>query len=441
MPFPIYLHNSLSKNKELFVPINEEHVTMYACGPTVYDRAHLGNARAAVVYDLLFRLLQARYQQVTYVRNITDIDDKIITASKQAGCTTAEISDQFSKLYAEDMSAIGCLTPTYTPRATEHLTDMFDIINILLEKEIAYIAEGHVLFAVEKCTHYGCLSRRSTDEMLAGARVEVAPFKKNPMDFVLWKPSEDIGYESPYGYGRPGWHIECSAMSKAFLGDVFDIHGGGADLMFPHHENEIAQSCSASGKQFARYWVHNGFLMVNGEKMSKSLGNFKTVADILYGDHAVDGAAIRLLFLATHYRKPLDFNDKSLLDAQKTLQKIQRFLVAHENNHEVDVIRPAIIMADDVNTPELLAHIHQAINKQDVSFVRGALNILGLDIKMKESKNIPIIVHKLAEQRMLAKQNKKYQLADTLRKQIMSHGYIVNDSKDGYTLEEMLDFK
>ncbi|MEX0278758.1 MAG: cysteine--tRNA ligase, partial [Ruegeria sp.] len=330
----IKLHNTRTRTKEDFVPIDPENVRMYVCGPTVYDRAHLGNARPVVVFDVLFRLLRHVYgpDHVTYARNFTDVDDKINATAlsrKQAGAKVtleqlvAERSDETIGWYLHDMGALGALEPNEMPRATQYIAQMITMIKDLIEKGHAYAVEGHVLFAVDTWkADYGKLSGRSVDDMIAGARVEVAPYKKNPMDFVLWKPSTDElpGWDSPWGRGRPGWHIECSAMSYELLGDSFDIHGGGNDLMFPHHENEIAQSCCAHPEgDFARVWLHNEMLQVEGKKMSKSLGNFFTVHDLL--EKGVPGEVIRFVFLQTHYRKPMDWTEKKARDAEATLRK------------------------------------------------------------------------------------------------------------------------
>ncbi|MBL6778932.1 MAG: cysteine--tRNA ligase, partial [Rhodobacteraceae bacterium] len=320
----IYLHNSMTRKKERFVPIDPKDVRMYLCGPTVYDRAHLGNARNVIMFDVLFRLLRHIYGEkaVNYVRNLTDVDDKINDRARQSGRNIAEITQETSQWYLEDMGALGNLEPTHMPRATQYITQMVSMIENLIERGHAYDAEGHVLFSVKSYEKYGALSGRSVEDMIAGARVEVAPYKRDPMDFVLWKPSEDEtpGWESPWGRGRPGWHIECSAMAKDLLGESFDIHGGGNDLLFPHHENEIAQShCAHPEAHFARYWLHNEMLQVEGKKMSKSLGNFFTVRDLL--DEGYAGEVIRFVFLSTHYRKPMDWTETKARDAENTLRK------------------------------------------------------------------------------------------------------------------------
>ena len=320
----IRLHNTKARRKEVFAPIDPENVRIYLCGPTVYDRAHLGNARNVIMFDVLFRLLRHVYgpDHVTYVRNFTDVDDKINARAAESGRSIEEITAETTQWYLDDMAALGTLEPSKMPRATQYIGEMIEMIEGLIAKGHAYAAEGHVLFSVESYKDYGALSGRSVDDMIAGARVEVAPYKRNPMDFVLWKPSSgDLpGWESPWGRGRPGWHIECSAMSHALLGASFDIHGGGNDLMFPHHENEIAQSCCAHPEgDFARVWLHNEMLQVEGRKMSKSLGNFFTVRDLL--NEGVPGEVIRFVFLSTHYGKPMDWTVKKRDEAEATLRK------------------------------------------------------------------------------------------------------------------------
>ncbi|MGE3932743.1 MAG: cysteine--tRNA ligase, partial [Rhodospirillaceae bacterium] len=306
----LHIHNTLTRTKERFEPIDPDHVRMYVCGPTVYSYAHIGNARPVVVFDVLYRLLKRTYPRVTYVRNITDVDDKIIAASKNTGDAIAAITERYTQAFHADMAALGALPPDVEPRATGHIAPMIALIEKLVAGGHAYPADGHVLFNVPSMADYGRLSGRNRDEMIAGARVEVAPYKKDPADFVLWKPSspDQPGWDSPWGRGRPGWHLECSAMSEAHLGVPFDIHGGGLDLIFPHHENEIAQSrCAHAGGAFVRYWMHNGFLSVSGEKMSKSLGNIITVRELF--EQGWKGETIRLALLSAHYRQPLDFSD------------------------------------------------------------------------------------------------------------------------------------
>src|SRR5215470_7869312 len=318
------LYNTLSRRKEVFEPIDPMRVRLYVCGPTVYDRAHIGNARCFVVFDVLYRLLREIYgrNHVHYARNITDIDDRINAAARKNGEPIAALTARTTAAFHADLAALGNLPPDVEPRATEHIPQMVAMIERLIASEHAYVAEGHVLFAVASDPDYGMLSRRNRDEMIAGARVEVAPYKRDPADFVLWKPStpDQPGWASPWGRGRPGWHIECSAMSEAHLGETFDIHAGGLDLVFPHHENEIAQSECAHGKPFVRYWLHNGYLLVNGEKMAKSLGNFVTVRQLL--EEGIPGEVLRLVLLGTHYRQPLDFTRAALEQARQTLDRL-----------------------------------------------------------------------------------------------------------------------
>ena len=368
-PLPtLQFHNTLTRSKGPFVPIDPARVRMYVCGPTVYDWAHVGNARPVVVFDVLFRLLRKVYGEgaVTYVRNITDIDDKIIQRHLETGEPIAGITRRTAEAYFEDMRALGALDPSVQPRATQHIGEMVEVIERLLATGNAYVAEGHVLFHVPSDADYGKLSGRSRDEQVAGARVDVAPYKKDPADFVLWKPSTPLqpGWDSPWGRGRPGWHIECSAMSAAHLGRHFDIHGGGHDLIFPHHENEIAQSECAHGGTMAHTWMHNGFLVVNGEKMSKSLGNFFTVRDLRARWH---GEAIRLLLLKTHYRAPLDFTEEGLRQARENLDRWQRAVQrgaagADRATFEAEARGAPLgdllsLLGDDLNTPGAIARL------------------------------------------------------------------------------------
>ena len=349
---PIHLHNTLSRRKEPFAPIDPTDVRIYVCGPTVYDFAHIGNARPVVVFDVLFRLLRHLYgaDHVTYVRNITDVDDKIIAAAAATGEVIGDLTARTTVAFHADMARLNALPPTAEPRATEHIPAMIAMIETLIARGFAYVAEGHVLFHVPAMTDYGRLSGRSLEDMIAGARVEVAPYKKHPADFVLWKPSapDQPGWASPWGRGRPGWHIECSAMAATLLGQTFDIHGGGQDLIFPHHENEIAQSrCAHDGAPLARVWLHNGFVQVEGEKMSKSLGNFFTVRELL--EEGQRGEAIRLALLMGHYRQPLDITREGLREAKAQLD---RFYLA-----PLDVLAA---LEDDLNTPMALSHLHEA---------------------------------------------------------------------------------
>ena len=434
----IFLTNTLTRKKQEFKPIDSSLVQMYVCGPTVYDRPHLGNARSAVVYDLLFRLLQSVYPKVAYVRNITDVDDKIIDAVIKSGEHIDTLTKRMTQYFHQDIGALNCLPPTYEPRARDYVSYMIHMIEELITKGHAYIAKNHVLFSVDSYAEYGALSNRSRDEMIAGARVEIAPFKKDPADFVLWKPSieseYDYGFDSPWGRGRPGWHIECSAMSRDLLGETFDIHGGGADLMFPHHENEIAQSiCLSHSHDFVRYWVHNGFLIVDGEKMSKSLNNFKTVRDVLA--EGIEGVVIRYLYLTTHYRKPLDFTKKALEDSAKSIARFRE--VANLTQQIGNFDEFIEIMSDDLNTPQILAKLHEYAHlalKGDIESavkVRTGCKFLGLDLDKLED-TIPLEVLSLAKERLMAKSNKNWPLADVLRARITELGFEIKDTKDSY---------
>src|SRR6056300_1713329 len=379
MMVAVMLHNSMTRRKETFAPIDANNVRMYLCGPTVYDRAHIGNARNVIMFDVLFRLLKHIYgaDHVTYVRNFTDVEDKINARAAETGRSIGDITAQTTQWFLDDMGALGNQLPTHMPRATQYIDQMIDMISDLIAKNNAYAAQGHVLFAVDSYDGYGRLSGRNIDDMIAGARVEVAPYKRNPMDFVLWKPSQhhEPGWDSPWGRGRPGWHIECSAMSRDLLGAHFDIHGGGNDLMFPHHENEIAQSCCADPNAgFANVWLHNEMLQVEGKKMSKSLGNFFTVRDLL--DQGYAGEVIRFVFLSTHYGKPMDWNDAKARDAEKTLRK-WRGLVA---DHAAGTLPQSILdtLGDDLNTAGVIAELHKLANAGDVAGLRAGAELLGL---------------------------------------------------------------
>ncbi|MBQ0749586.1 MAG: cysteine--tRNA ligase, partial [Roseovarius sp.] len=388
----IKLHNTRTRRKEDFAPLDPDNVRMYVCGPTVYDRAHLGNARPVVVFDVLYRLLRHVYgpDHVTYVRNFTDVDDKINARAAESGRSIGEITAETTQWFLDDMAALGALKPDHMPRATQYIPQMVAMIEGLIAKGHAYEAEGHVLFAVDSWREgYGKLSGRSVDDMIAGARVEVAPYKRNPMDFVLWKPSSDDlpGWASPWGRGRPGWHIECSAMAHELLGESFDIHGGGNDLMFPHHENEIAQSCCAHPEgQFARYWLHNEMLQVEGKKMSKSLGNFFTVRDLL--DQGVPGEVIRFVFLSTHYRKPMDWTAEKAREAEKTLGKWRNLTNSARSGGRADP-RVLAMLYDDLNTWGAISLLHEMaksiqdcqrvqVHQQEVDDFAASARLMGL---------------------------------------------------------------
>ena len=437
----ITLWNTRTRRKELFTPIDPGNVRMYVCGPTVYDRAHIGNARPVVVFDVLFRLLRHVYgaDHVTYVRNITDIDDKIIRRAAETGREIGEITGETSRWFHEDMAALGALPPTREPRATEHIPAMIAMIETLIARGHAYVAEGHVLFAVGSFPDYGRLARRSLDEMRAGARVEVAPYKRDPMDFVLWKPSgaDEPGWDSPWGRGRPGWHIECSAMSAELLGPSFDIHGGGIDLAFPHHENEIAQSrCAHPESEFARFWLHNGFLQVEGEKMSKSLGNFFTVKDLL--DRGIPGEVIRFVLLSTHYRQPLDWTEAKVEEATRTLRKWWG-LVEDAAPAAVDAEpAPTVIeaLADDLNTPRAIAHLHEL--DDDPAALRAGAAMLGLlDPALggwavpEASAEVEATIARLLAARAEARRARDFARADALRDGLIAAGVEVKDTAAG----------
>lgn len=434
--------NTLTGLKEAFTPIDPKKVRMYVCGPTVYDRAHLGNARSAVVYDVLFRTLRAIFPNVVYVRNITDVDDKIIAQSKSTGRSIDDITTEMTRYYHEDLAALNCLPPTHEPRATQHINQMITIIQSLIERGFAYEAEGHVLFAVEKFSEYGKLSNRTWEDMVAGARVEVAPFKQNPADFVLWKPSksgeEEASFKSPWGLGRPGWHIECSAMSQEYLGHTFDIHGGGADLVFPHHENEIAQSvCSHDHASYAKFWIHNGFLTVDGEKMSKSLGNFHTVHDVLTS--GVQGNILRYLYLTTHYKRPLDYNEKAMSDSKKAVLKFTNVLSGYIDEQAISK-KALEFLSDDLNTSLVISYMHDLasdISKGDESKKKelmGCANLIGLDLSIREDV-IPDFILALAQARKEARKSKDWAESDLIRKKIYDAGYSIEDKEDnGYSI-------
>lgn len=389
----IYLYNTLTHQKESFKPKDPSRIGMYVCGPTVYDRPHIGNVRSAVAFDILYRLLCFVYEDVRYVRNVTDVDDKINARARELKCGIRDLTQTTLGYYHEDLDALFVKRPTIEPRATEHIQHMLDIIDKLIKNGHAYEAKGHVLFDVSSYADYGKLSRKNQDDLIAGARVEIAPYKKNPADFVLWKPSdhETPGWDSPYGFGRPGWHIECSAMSAAYLGDIFDIHAGGIDLTFPHHENEIAQSCCANHTPYmAKYWIHNGHLTVNGSKMSKSEGNFIT-AHALLENH--DGEVLRLALLSTHYRQPLDWTEELAQQARKNLDRFYGALALIDaedhtnylaNINQNDLAKEFLnFIADDLNVPGALAYLHNLANQlyknpteQDARQLKCAANML-----------------------------------------------------------------
>jgi len=443
----INFFNTLSNKKEKFVPINNNKVGMYVCGPTVYDFPHIGNARPLVVFDVLFRLLQSLYgkKKVTYVRNITDIDDKIIESSKKNKKSVKELTESITKSFHEDCRYLNCLNPTFEPKATEHIKGMIDMITNLLKNKHAYENEKHVYFSVSSFKKYGKLSNKKSDQLVAGSRVEVSKYKKNPLDFVLWKPSEenDPAWDSPWGRGRPGWHLECSVMSEKFLGKQFDIHGGGLDLVFPHHENEIAQSCCANKTEnFANYWLHNGFVTFNKEKMSKSIGNIVTINKLREN---VNGEVVRLALLSSHYKQPLDWNEKLIKESQNTLDKwYGQFEKINSEELNLDALKT---LQEDLNTPEYIAKLHTLFEESSkghktskVKFLTACQQIGLLKDKQswenfKKSKvkvDENFIVQKIRD-RKEARKKGNYKLADTLRKELEDNGVIIEDKQDETT--------
>jgi cysteinyl-tRNA synthetase len=449
---PIYLHNTATRRKEVFEPINPSDVRMYVCGPTVYDLAHIGNARPVIVFDVLFRLLRHHYgdDHVRYVRNITDIDDKINAAARANGESIRDLTTRTALAFHEDVAALGCLPPTVEPRATDHIAHIIRMIETLIATQHAYCADGHVLFKVASDPDYGKLSGRSRDEMIAGARVEVAPYKMDPADFVLWKPSSsDLpGWGSPWGRGRPGWHIECSAMSETHLGETFDIHGGGLDLIFPHHENEIAQSVSAhNGRPFARYWLHNGFVTVDGEKMAKSVGNVRTIREVLA---EVPAEVARYAMLMSHYRDPLDWNDERLVQAKHALDRYYLALRRAPDKTSAD-LSPTFLTAleDDLNTPlaqaalhEVLSDLNRATGAADRARLAGVLRASGAmlgvlqqtpEIWFKGAVVETAEIDALIDARLRARQAKNFAEADRIRAELAIRGILLEDKPGGKT--------
>lgn len=436
----VKLYNTRTRSKEAFVPLDPLSVRMYVCGPTVYDRAHLGNARPVIVFDVLYRLLRHVYGagHVTYVRNFTDVDDKINARAVESGRSIGEITAETSQWFLDDMAAVGALEPDAMPRATQYIPQMVVMIEGLIAKGHAYAKEGHVLFRVRSYEGYGTLSGRSVDDMRAGARVEVAPFKEDPMDFVLWKPSDadTPGWDSPWGRGRPGWHIECSAMARELLGPVFDIHGGGNDLMFPHHENEIAQSCCANGTEsMANVWLHNEMLQVEGKKMSKSLGNFFTVRDLL--DEGVSGDVIRFVMLSTHYRKPMDWTQKKRQEAEKTLRR----WASKVDLRDAGTVDPEFLDAikDDLNTPKAIARLHELFSQAQYGVLKSCLQVLALPTQAEgsferraESRSAEQVevVQAIIDKWRSARKQKDYGLADDIRMHLGEVGIIIDFSGD-----------
>ncbi len=438
------LTNSLTRKKETFKPINLDKISLYACGPTVYDNPHVGNARSLVVFDTLFRVLQLLYgnKKVFYVRNITDVDDKIIEASKNKKKPIIDITQEVTKIFHQNCESLNCLKPSKEPKATEHIKEMIEMTSSLIDKKFAYVNEGHVYFSVSSFKDYGKLSNKNLEDLKAGSRVEISDLKKNPMDFVLWKPSteKDPGWKSPWGRGRPGWHLECSVMSEKYLGKNFDIHGGGLDLIFPHHENEIAQSCcNNSTNKFANYWLHNGFVTIDKEKMSKSLGNIVTITDAV---NKYSGQVVRLALLSAHYSQPLDWND-DLLNNQKNI--LDKWYKLYEENSEEIKLDLVESLLDDLNTAGFIAKIHELYNEAILgddkkrALFNSACRLLGLFSVSKEEwlnlkkKNIKIsekIILEKIQERTKAKNSGNYELADKIRDELLDEGIIIEDQKE-----------
>ena len=441
----IFLTNNLTKKKEHFIPRDRNNLGMYVCGPTVYDDPHIGNARPLVIFDILYKLLKNEFKKVTYVRNITDIDDKIIQSAQEQNISTKELTERITKNFLDDCKFLNCENPDYQPKATQHIKLMIEMINDLLKKGFAYENNQHIYFEVKKFSDYGKLSNKKLDELIAGSRIEVSKNKKNPEDFVLWKPSnkDEPYWESPWGKGRPGWHLECSAMSKKFLGNEFDIHGGGIDLIFPHHENEIAQSrCANDTKVFANFWVHNAFITMSNEKMAKSQGNILKIKEFR---KKMSGQIIRLALMSAHYRQPLDWNDKLLTDCKNTLDKW--YGIKYDNFNFVkipnDILKP---LYEDLNTPGFIANLHslyeKAKNDDKKDLFISACQFIGLLNESNEQwenykKNrVPLNeseIKKMINLRDKARENKDYKEADRIRDELSDKGVLIED-KDGKTL-------
>jgi cysteinyl-tRNA synthetase len=441
----IYLTNNLSNKKEKFIPIDEKNIGMYVCGPTVYDDPHIGNARPIVIFDILFKILKSKYSSVTYVRNITDVDDKIIKSSNEKKISISDLTQKVIKSFNEDCNFLNCENPTQQPKATEHIDLMIEMISKLIKKGFAYENKKHIYFEVKKFDQYGQLSNKKLDELIAGSRIEVSDNKKNSEDFVLWKPSldDEPSWDSPWGKGRPGWHLECSAMSKKFLGNEFDIHGGGIDLIFPHHENEIAQSrCANDTKVFANYWLHNAFITMSNEKMAKSQGNILKIKD--FRDN-VSGQVLRLALISANYKQPLDWNDKLLEDCQNTIDKWYNVYLPSDVHVNDEIIQP---LYDDINTPGYIANLHKLYDKankgndEDKKIFNSACNFIGLLHESKEEwlnhkKGKIEISEKEIESKIdlrnKARADKNYKEADDIRDYLLDKGVLIED-KDGKTI-------
>jgi cysteinyl-tRNA synthetase len=441
----IFLTNNLSNKKEKFVPIDENNIGMYVCGPTVYDDPHIGNARPIVIFDILFKVLKKRFSNVTYVRNITDVDDKIIKSSKEKNISISDLTQTVIKSFNEDCNYLNCENPSQQPKATEHIDLMIEMISELIKKGFAYENNQHVYFEVKKFDDYGKLSNKKLKDLIAGSRIEVSDNKKNSEDFVLWKPSidDEPAWDSPWGKGRPGWHLECSAMSKKFLGNEFDIHGGGIDLIFPHHENEIAQSrCANDTDVFANYWLHNAFITMSNEKMAKSQGNILKIKDFR---NKVSGQVLRLALISAHYKQPLDWNDKLLEDCQNTIDKWYNVYLPSDNDLDDEIIQP---LYDDINTPGYIANLHKLYDKankgdeKDKQIFNSACNFIGLLHETKEEwlnhkkGKLDISEEEIEnkiELRNNARANKDYKEADNIRDYLLDKGVLIED-KDGKTI-------
>ena len=440
----IFLTNNLTNKKEHFVPKEKNNVGMYVCGPTVYDDPHIGNARPLVIFDILFKLLKNNFSKVTYVRNITDIDDKIIKSSQEQKVSTKELTEKVTKSFFEDCEFLNCENPTHQPKATEHIDLMIQIINDLIKKGFAYENKKHVYFEVKKFSDYGKLSNKKLEDLVAGSRVEISENKKNSADFVLWKPSNDNepAWDSPWGKGRPGWHLECSAMSKKFLGNEFDIHGGGIDLIFPHHENEIAQSrCANDTKVFANYWVHNAFITMSNEKMAKSQGNILKIKDFR---NKISGQIIRLALMSAHYKQPLDWNDKLLNDCENTLDKWYKVYSSNLKSVKVsdEILKP---LYEDLNTPGYIANLHKLYEKankgENIDLFVSACKFIGLmnetseqwnEFKKKRVSLTETEIENMVSLRDKARKNKNFKEADRIRNKLLDKGVLIED-KDGKT--------
>ena len=444
----IFLSNSLGGEKQKFIPINDKNIGMYVCGPTVYDDPHIGNARPIVIFDILFKVLKCKYgkDSVTYVRNITDIDDKIIKSSKEKNISISDLTKNITKVFHEDCEYLKCESPSHEPKATDNITLMIEMIEDLIKKGFAYESDKHIYFKVKKFSDYGKLSNKKLDDLIAGSRVDVSENKNNPEDFVLWKPSEssEPSWDSPWGKGRPGWHLECSVMSKKYLGSTFDIHGGGRDLIFPHHENEIAQSvCANDTKTFANYWVHNGFITVSKEKMAKSQGNILKISNF---KKKYNGQVLRLALISSHYKQPLDWNDKLMDDCYKTIDKWYS-LYSKVNKKVLIDDEDLMPLYDDLNTPSYISVLHKLFEKakdgseEDKEKFVAACNFIGLlnetkdqwmSFKKSKIKLSEAEINSMIDERNKARDNKNYELADKIRNELMDKGILIED-KDGKT--------